>query len=882
MKIKLVALAFLLFLVGSNAFAINTYYLPQVAIGSYGDGSFRTTFVLFNNRSTNASVTLKLVNDDGTPMSVTIPELGTGSTFSFLLTQASTQIFQTDNSGNARAGAAIITSDSEIGVSGLFTIYDKDGKFLTEAGVGSSTPLNNFILPVQVTSIYNTGLALYNPQKTDSSITATLTNIDGTVSGTNTFTLAAGQHMGKYVGGDLFKTVSNFQGTLTIQSSVAVSALTLRQISTPLTYTSTPVVPTASTQKTFNLAQVVNGTSADTGYKTAFMLFNFSTSSANITLALAKDTGTPFSVVIPGQGTGTQSTFTITLGAGKSLFLQTDGTGELAQGAAVITSTVPIGVASVFTQYNNGNFATEAGVQDSPPYTDVTLPIDSSSDADTGIALFNPGSAPVSITPRFLDVDGISTPATAAITIPANGHYAGYFGNLFPGLGIIQGSLAISSSTPVSALTMRLNNSPYSMTSLPVVQGVVAGFVYPTSGPNGTRTGIIVPNATVSGDTTLNKSIQWGLKIAATITGFPASGAGLSQVQAISASGKTYKPVTNSASSNLYVAPGVYVIRVIGWTGTSGSANGVWMTYTSPDVVTVTADTTAAITVPTPTFYTISGTIAGIDTISSASSSQLVFISTDNPSVQYTIYTPQTNGSFTQQMPAGTYVAGLQAKGFGSATGTMNLGSFNIGTFTVSGDATVNLALVDTAALSGTISFAGATPSAFTLRASDAAGPSIDTTTNNYAPGIITSTWASPSSGFTGAYDMQMLKSHTYNLSLQYSSYAGSATTVAAGTVFYTPTSNAVTVNSNSQFNFANIPVISDVVTLSGKLTGSDGTSPIVQAAVTAVSNTITGAANSVYRASTTTASDGTWSLKVPKGTYRVYLPAYGTPFVIP
>ena len=53
MKLKLVVLAFCLFFVGSTAFAA-TYYIPQVAIGSFAANditySYRTTFVFFNNR----------------------------------------------------------------------------------------------------------------------------------------------------------------------------------------------------------------------------------------------------------------------------------------------------------------------------------------------------------------------------------------------------------------------------------------------------------------------------------------------------------------------------------------------------------------------------------------------------------------------------------------------------------------------------------------------------------------------------------------------------------------------------------------------------------------------------------------------------------------
>jgi len=493
MKNKLFILACFLFFTGSTAYSISTYYLPHVAIGNYGTGSFRTTFVLFNNKSGSATVTLKLTNDDGTPMSVTIPGLGTNNTFSFSLGAGATKIIQTDNSGNAKGGAATVVSDSDIGVAGLFTVYDSNGAFVTEVGVGNSNPQKNFIIPVQVSgSVINTGLALFNPSTTDSSITASLTNSDGTAAGNTTFTLPAGQHKGIYVDGDLFKNVSNFKGTLTVQSSVAISAMTLRQnapSSSALAYTSCPVVPTSSAQTSFNLAQVVDGASSTDSYKTTFMLFNLSSNTANVTLALTNDDGTPFSVTIPDQSASAKSTFNLTIDAGKSLFLQTSGTGPISQGAAVITSNVAISATGLFTHFDaTGNFQTEAGVQDSPAQTDFTLPIDSRKPAaDTGIALFNPGTASVTITPRFLDASGVSTTLKTPILIPVNGHYAGYFGDLFTGLGSVQGTLAISAPKAISALTMRQNFSPFGMTSLPVVPGVVPD----TSNPKVTMDGTV-------------------------------------------------------------------------------------------------------------------------------------------------------------------------------------------------------------------------------------------------------------------------------------------------------------------------------------------------------------------------------------------------------
>jgi len=891
MRCKLAVLAVLLLLGGSTVFADSTYYLPHLGIGSYTESGvsygYSTTFIFFNNTTTNAEVTLNLINDDGTPMIVTIPELGTNSTFSFTLPQAATVIYETAITGTQRGGAATVTSDSPIGVSGVYTLYNNDtGAFAGEVGVTNANPLSSFVLPVQISgSSTNTGLALFNPSNSDAQVTLTLKNEDGTTAASNVIQLGKGKHSAFFLGGQQFSSVSNLTGTLTVSSTVAISAITLRvnaPTNPPAQYTSIPVVSTSSSQTAFSLAQFADGA----GYKTTFMLFNPSTSTANVTIDLYQNDGTALSVTMTG-GSSSASHFAYQLGAGQSKFVQTNGASGGLVGAVAIGSDRAIGAAGLFSQYNSdGSFKTEVGVLDSPAFTSFTLPIDSKIPlSDTGVALYNPTSESLTFSPVYLDQDGLST-TTNAITLSAHGHYSDYFSNIFPNQGVTQGTFVVSGlSSAISAMTIRLNNDPYNMTSLPVLEGATAGFQYSTAAVGGTATGVIYPNIAVSADTTFNKQINWGYGVRINSTGFPTSGSGINQVQMIATSGKAYKPYTVSAGATLYVGPGVYKVRTAGWVGTSTSVSGTWITYTAPDLVTITATgTTANVTLPTLTTYNVTGAIAGIDAIATATSSQMVFISTStaDPNAQYTVYCPQNNGSFTQAMPSGTYIAGIQAKPFGSTSGTENMGFLNIGTFTVEdSDLTVDLAIPATAKLSGAATFTGAPPSAITLTVKDSSAPVMDPTAGNiYAPFIAQSTWASPTAGFTGPYDMDLVKGRNYQIALSYSLYASTSTTVASGNVTYTPTLNAFTLAGDGDYDFDNVAVPSTLVTLSGKLTNSLGN--VQGATVTAVSNALTGAANSTYKATAATATDGTWSMKVPKGSYKLYLSSYGTPFVVP
>ena len=313
-----------------------------------------------------------------------------------------------------------------------------------------ASPATSFAIPVQTTSNgrINTGLALYNPGDSSASLTLTLKDVDGTSAGSATFDLAAGAQTAFYVGNKI-SSVNNttFSGTLTVQSTAEIAAVALRQNSPSFdTFTSIPVIPTTSTQTSFNLAHIVDGNVGGTPYTTTFMLVNFGTASATVTLAPTKDDGTAWPLTMTDAST-TAGTYTIP--AGGSKFLVTNGSAN-DQGAVKITSTAKIGAAALFTQYNNdSSFNTEAGVQDSPAFTDFTLPIDSrvsldgtATISDTGIAFFNPGTSSVTFTPTFLDAAGVITSSTTEVTIPAKGHTASFFNQLFPLLGDIQGSVA--------------------------------------------------------------------------------------------------------------------------------------------------------------------------------------------------------------------------------------------------------------------------------------------------------------------------------------------------------------------------------------------------------------------------------------------------------
>jgi hypothetical protein len=477
---------FAFLLMPAVAFGQIRYYLPQFVDGNFGL-LYKTSVIFFNNSDATVTATLRLTNNTGGPLSARFAGLGSGSQFSITLDPGITRIYQSDGS-SAGQGAATVSATGPIGVSAIFTVSDSTGKFISEAGVGASPALTDFVLPVDSTGSALTGLALFNPGTADASLTLTLFNADGSLAGTMPAALAKESHMAAFVGlnlaGQFFPSIGNFRGTMRVQSSAAISAVVLRQYQTSATtcFTSLPVVPRSSSKTSLNLAHAANGSYGSITFRTSFLVFNLSSSAADVTLALTDDNGAPFSVNIPGSGvgTGSGSNRKFTLQPNQSVFLQTDGAGTGASGAATITSTVPVGASAIFTVYNSSGFQTEAGVGDSTALSGLTLPVDISGLNDTGIAFFNPGSSAVTLTFKLSDEAG-ALKGTATRTVAAKGHLATFVDNIFIGTSNFRGSLAVSAPTGFTSTVLRQYNNGANYTTLPAASGVVTGKAGPSS-----------------------------------------------------------------------------------------------------------------------------------------------------------------------------------------------------------------------------------------------------------------------------------------------------------------------------------------------------------------------------------------------------------------
>ncbi len=852
MKSLLLSLTLLsLLLPAENAYSQEyRYNLPHVANGSFGQGSFRTTFVLFNNSDDKTYVQLKLTGDDGTPLPVTIPGLGTDSSFGFYLEVGASRILQTDGSGSLAVGAAFATSSpADIGVSSIFSIYDNDGDFVTEAGVGNSEPLQYFMVPVDATGAFNTGLALFNPDKFPASVSLVLLDSSGAeISRTDlTPPLAGGAHLARFVAGpgQLFPNVSDFRGMLAIRTSVPICALTLRQnASTPSpTYTSLPVTSLLSIRTRMSFPQAVNGAYGSIVFKTSFLIENISASPAHVVLALTQDDGSPFVVTVPGAGTG--SSFNLTLERGASVFLQTDGNGPGTAGAATVTSDVPIGAASIFTVLNSqGQFQTEAGVGGSPALTSMTLPVDVTGNFETGVAFHNPGSAPVTLTLRLLDAGGFETGPIATLALEANGHTAKFVSQLFPGTGNFQGSLAISAPAGVAALTLRQNGSPLSYTTLPVAFGAAVG-----QGPTRPLLTDRMTGVTVDREITVDRALASGYLLSGSFTGEGM----LRSVTAASGSGSILGGFVDFSSHKYTVVVPAGTHTIGGMFARDTDSGGVFMKFSDTEPVQVSGNTVKDIALPVRSLFRVSGTV-GIGSLNPAMTWPTVKLTSIDQSVA-TADGLGSDGAFSVSLPAGDYRVSLGGSFGPEVSGAL----YDIGSVSVGGDVVnASFTVPATAVLSGQVNISGLQTIGYPVfvDAVDASAPT-DTQSVYLSPFSVSTAQVDPAGG---PYRLILARNRTHNVQ---------ARVRVPGSLFFPAgTGMQITLGSDTVVDL-NLPDPGEVFTISGRVSDALGRC-VKEVVVEAVSQSLAATPQLSSEAAALTDANGFYRLMVPAGSYRL------------
>jgi hypothetical protein len=384
------------------------------------------------------------------------------------------------SSGSAPYGTAVFS-------------YRQNGVVVSEAGVPTSPPTRAARFFVDTRSNVNTGrgtiriltgFAAVNPNATAANLNLRLRASDGSLLAQGVIQLAAGHHMAKF----LDQLVPDFvlpagfvadgQGSLEITSDQPVSVLALRLTinqRSDLLLTSTPIADLEKAAPGGMLAfpQIADGG----GYQTTLIFLNTSSISESGVVLFYDNNGLPLSVRLTG-GSAADVQFRYAMPAGGFLRVVTDGLPAAANvGWALLTpdagTRAPVSAAIFgFTQGNT--LVTESGVPAVTPTTHARIYVDKSGGHDTGLAIANPGSVQIQITPTAYQLDGVTRAGTSQmpVVLAPLGHDAKFAGEFVTGLPAgFTGILDISSSSPFVALTLRsLVNSrgDFLMTTFPI------------------------------------------------------------------------------------------------------------------------------------------------------------------------------------------------------------------------------------------------------------------------------------------------------------------------------------------------------------------------------------------------------------------------------
>lgn len=229
----------------------------------------------------------------------------------------------------------------------------------------------------------------------------------------------------------------------------------------------------ATGQNSLIFPQIANGAVGQGAFYTIVILINQTTAPASAQVRFMKSDGTPFSLTIVGQGTGSQ--FSATVSPGGSAYLRTDGTGTLAVGYAEVNSTGPIGGTIMFGwRSGSGTTITEAGVGATDRKTDFSIPVIYSRNlSSTGVAIANPSASAVQLTVALKDVAG-ATVGTKTLDLAAGQHKAIYVheDDLFPALldqTSFLGTLHIA-GPKVAVTAVKQNLQEGLITTFPIVE----------------------------------------------------------------------------------------------------------------------------------------------------------------------------------------------------------------------------------------------------------------------------------------------------------------------------------------------------------------------------------------------------------------------------
>ncbi len=359
----------------------------------------------------------------------------------------------------------------------------QNGVLVTEAGVQASGLIRSGRVPVFIGGSLNTGIAIANPFTQDATIDYYLTDQSGAVLKTGSVVIPAYSQVARFLTEAPFNSGSPVQGAFTFASSGPVAAVALRGLLNERDEFLITTLPVADITAPGTDPVVIPHFADGDGWTTEIILVNPSdtacagtiqfydqgsqtTPGQPINLSVDGTTGTSFDYSMPGRSATRLTTSSPGASSGGIGSTMKVGSVLVKPNTGSWTPTVLV----ILSHNDGGVTVTEAAVSSVRAATSFRMFAESGGSfgspgsLQSGVALFNPSSAPVSATMELISLSGASTGLSASIDLPALGQKA-MFLNQIPGFATMpssfQGQLRISTNTPsglvVTGLASRFN-----------------------------------------------------------------------------------------------------------------------------------------------------------------------------------------------------------------------------------------------------------------------------------------------------------------------------------------------------------------------------------------------------------------------------------------
>jgi hypothetical protein len=212
----------------------NELIFPQIANGDAGGAAhYGTTLILMNRTDASAAVKVTFTSSSGSPFVVTLPGVGSSSTFSLSIPGKGSICLVTDGAGPLATGYARVASTAPLGGSILFSLIDATGIIATEAGVGSSLPGTDFSIPVlSQPGVMDMGIAVANPSSIAVDVTLRLLDAQGKEMAAPAIVKLSANGQKAWYATESFPVLASqsggFSGSMRIGASTPVSAIAIR------------------------------------------------------------------------------------------------------------------------------------------------------------------------------------------------------------------------------------------------------------------------------------------------------------------------------------------------------------------------------------------------------------------------------------------------------------------------------------------------------------------------------------------------------------------------------------------------------------------------------------------------------------------------------